>query len=74
MKRRAPPKCLDIPRARIPLQFFFSFNPRGFVSLSIDFERERNEGEREREREERCSGDSAYSRSKLALGKDDDLE
>lgn len=29
---------------------------------------------REREREDCCSGDSAYSRSKLALGKDDDLE
>lgn len=50
----------------------FSFNPWGFVILSIDFERERNE--REREREDCCSGDSAYSQSKLALGKDDDLE
>lgn len=29
---------------------------------------------REREREDCCSGDSAYSQSKLALGKDDDLE
>lgn len=48
----------------------FSLNPWGSVALSIDIERERNE----RKREEHCSGDSAYSRSKLALGKDDDLE
>lgn len=56
----------------------FSFNPWSSVALSIDLEREGKErkrgGEREREREERCLGDSAYSPSKLALGKDDDLE
>lgn len=55
----------------------FSFNPWGSVALSIDWkEKEKRERERggEREREERCLGDSAYSPSKLALGKDDDLE
>lgn len=58
----------------IPLQsfsFFFFLTPLGFVSLSIDLEREINEREK---REEHSSGDSAYSQSKLALGKDDDLE
>lgn len=52
----------------------FSFHPWGSVALSIDLEREGKEKEREGEREERCSGGSAYSPSKLALGKDDDLE
>lgn len=50
MKTRAPPECLDVPRAEIPLQSF-SFNPWGFVALSTDFERERNEREKERKRE-----------------------
>lgn len=72
MKRRAPPKCLDIPRARIPLRFFL-LTP-GALSLCPQILKEKEMREREREREERCSGDSAYSRSKLALGKDDDLE
>lgn len=78
MKRRAPPECLHRPQSK-DSSAVFPFDPWGSVSLSIDLEREgkerkKEQGEREREREERCSGDSAYSPSKLALGKDDDLE
>lgn len=48
MKRRAPPKCLDIPRARIPLRFFL-LTP-GALSLCPQILKEKEMREREREK------------------------
>jgi len=45
VKRKAPPRCLDVPQSQYS-SAVFSFNPWGFVALSMDFERERNERER----------------------------